>query len=632
FQILMSTDHLFGNLTVENRPKYYGREFHGMISREEADQLLSVAEGSYLIRESQRQPGTYTLALRFGSQTRNFRLYYDGKHFVGEKRFESIHDLVTDGLITLYIETKAAEYISKMTINPIYEHIGYTTLNREPAHKKHMPALRDEHDGKESTGEDEVAEKRTFYFVLLTFPLYYNAGHRAGHEGRQRDLLLAALGMKLGARKASVTIWQPLKLFAYSQLTSLVRRATLKENEHVPKYEKVHNFKVHTFRGPHWCEYCANFMWGLIAQGVKCADCGLNVHKQCSKMVPNDCKPDLKHVKKVYSCDLTTLVKAHFTKRPMVVDMCIREIESRGLNSEGLYRVSGFSDLIEDVKMAFDREPLSHAPLHQCLKESDGCAGRRANSPSEKHISFTLAFITKISFSPSISICAPKSRPESVLEALFPVYLEDWTNSDNICSVSRVGMCWRSQVLDLCPLQFGVDSLISYSVQMNVLFCNAVCSEIAKRPHINTRQICYWQADGEKADISVNMYEDINIITGALKLYFRDLPIPLITYDAYPKFIESAKTADPDEQLEILHEALKLLPPAHCETLRYLMAHLKRVTLHEKENLMSAENLGIVFGPTLMRAPELDAMAALNDIRYQRLVVEMLIKNEDILF
>ncbi|KAH0621513.1 hypothetical protein JD844_022886 [Phrynosoma platyrhinos] len=49
---------------VEKRPKYYGREFHGMISREEADQLLSVAEGSYLIRESQRQPGTYTLALR----------------------------------------------------------------------------------------------------------------------------------------------------------------------------------------------------------------------------------------------------------------------------------------------------------------------------------------------------------------------------------------------------------------------------------------------------------------------------------------------------------------------------------------------------------------------------------------
>lgn len=129
-----------------------------MISREYADELLASAEGSYLIRESQRQPGTHTLALRylnasffkiigvflclqhlfthayisrFGHQTLNYRLFYDGKHFVGEKRFESVHDLVTDALITLYIETKAAEYIAKMTTNPIYEHLGYTSLLKD---------------------------------------------------------------------------------------------------------------------------------------------------------------------------------------------------------------------------------------------------------------------------------------------------------------------------------------------------------------------------------------------------------------------------------------------------------------------------------------------------------------------
>uniref|UniRef100_A0A8C5F4E8 Chimerin 1 n=1 Tax=Gadus morhua TaxID=8049 RepID=A0A8C5F4E8_GADMO len=404
----------------------------------DADQLLNQAEGSYLIRESQRQPGTYTLALRFRNQTKNFRLYHDGKHFVAEKRFESIHDLVTDGLITLYIETKAAEYIAKMTINPIYEHVGYTTLSLEPTLKKHLPlrSAPDQPDGLTPTRDRGHAEER---------------------------------------------------------ITSLVRRSTLRESDFVaPKYEKVHNFKVHTFRGPHWCEYCANFMWGLIAQGVKCADCGLNVHKQCSKVVPNDCQPDLRHVKKVYSCDLTTLVKAHNAKRPMVVDMCIQELEARGLQSEGLYRISGFSELIEDVKLAFDR-------------------------------------------------------------------------------------------------------------------------------------------DGDKADISTNVYEDINIITGALKLYFRELPIPLITYDAYPHFMEAAKIPDADKRLEALHEALKLLPPAHCETLRYLMGHLKRVT-QCTENLMTGENLGIVFGPTLMRAPGLDAMTALNDIRYQRLVVEGLITNEDVLF
>ncbi|KAM6202334.1 uncharacterized protein ACDL77_011861 [Rhynchocyon petersi] len=121
---------------VENRPKYYGREFHGIISREQADELLRGVEGAYILRESQRQPGCYTLALRFGNQTLNYRLFYDGKHFVGEKRFESIHDLVTDGLITLYIETKASEYISKMTTNPIYEHIGYATLLREKVSRR----------------------------------------------------------------------------------------------------------------------------------------------------------------------------------------------------------------------------------------------------------------------------------------------------------------------------------------------------------------------------------------------------------------------------------------------------------------------------------------------------------------
>lgn len=118
-------------------------------------------------------------------------------------------------------------------------------------------------------------------------------------------------------------------------------------------------------------------------------DCGLNVHKQCSKLVPSDCQPDLRRIKKVFSCDLTTLVKAHNTMRPMVVDMCIREIELRGnqstdrtrwknevpldeirwdffvckktsisvagMKSEGLYRVSGFSEHIEDVRLSFDR-------------------------------------------------------------------------------------------------------------------------------------------------------------------------------------------------------------------------------------------------------------------------------------
>lgn len=62
------------------------------------------------------------------------------------------------------------------------------------------------------------------------------------------------------------------------------------------------------------------------------------------------------------------------------------------------------------------------------------------------------------------------------------------------------------------------------------------------------------------------------------------------------------------------------------------LMHFIRVTQNEEFNLMNAENLAIIFGPTLMRAPNNDAIAALNDIRYQRQVMEALIKNEDRLF
>ena len=44
---------------------HYIVRYHGAISREDADFMLTIGgEGSYLIRESQRAPGQYTLAIR----------------------------------------------------------------------------------------------------------------------------------------------------------------------------------------------------------------------------------------------------------------------------------------------------------------------------------------------------------------------------------------------------------------------------------------------------------------------------------------------------------------------------------------------------------------------------------------
>ena len=84
-------------------------------------------------------------------------------------------------------------------------------------------------------------------------------------------------------------------------------------------------------------------------------DCGFIAHNKCSEKVPKDCCPDLKQSRGVFGIDLETLAKSHQTLRPFVIDKCIQEIERRGVNVEGLYRVSGFSEEVESLKMAFDK-------------------------------------------------------------------------------------------------------------------------------------------------------------------------------------------------------------------------------------------------------------------------------------
>ncbi|KAK0531169.1 Rho GTPase-activating protein, partial [Tilletia horrida] len=67
---------------------------------------------------------------------------------------------------------------------------------------------------------------------------------------------------------------------------------------------------------------------------------------------------------------------------------------------------------------------------------------------------------------------------------------------------------------------------------------------------------------------------DVNIITGCLKLWFRELPEPLMTHDLYAGFIEAAKVENERLRQIRLHERVNELPDANYATLKYLMGHL----------------------------------------------------------
>lgn len=55
------------------------------------------------------------------------------------------------------------------------------------------------------------------------------------------------------------------------------------------KYEKPHSFNLHTYKYPKWCDECGKFLWGVINQGFKCEDCGMNVHHGCKGKAPVPC-------------------------------------------------------------------------------------------------------------------------------------------------------------------------------------------------------------------------------------------------------------------------------------------------------------------------------------------------------
>ncbi|KAH8374199.1 hypothetical protein KR200_010764 [Drosophila serrata] len=412
--------------------RLYGSEYHGLMGHLEAEQLLANArDGSYLVRRSPQSDGYYTLSLRFNKLAKHYKLLHKpgvGHYLRGQdKRFDTVHDMVADGLINFHMQLHASpiiQQINQQTRN-CYQQSPYMTLNG-----RKLRALSNEMGGKAASGAAPAA-------APAAAPTSESKEAPKGEEA-------AVEKQKLEEEETPLPALDPMPLV----------------------YEKLHHFKVHTFKGLNWCEFCANFLWGFTAQGVKCEACGFVAHTKCSELVPPKCVPDLKRIRGVFGTDLTTMVQLephHLI--PFVVRRCVEEVEARGMLQEGIYRVSGFADEIEALKLALDR-------------------------------------------------------------------------------------------------------------------------------------------DGEKTDMSETTYGNVNVIAGTLKLYLRLLPVPLITFQAYPSFMAAGRNGKQAEQLQLMAEAVRHLPPAHYSCLQYMLEHLKRVASHYAVNKMNEHNLATVFAPTLIATPQ----------------------------
>uniref|UniRef100_A0A4W4EBJ2 Rho GTPase-activating protein 32 n=1 Tax=Electrophorus electricus TaxID=8005 RepID=A0A4W4EBJ2_ELEEL len=168
------------------------------------------------------------------------------------------------------------------------------------------------------------------------------------------------------------------------------------------------------------------------------------------------------------------------------------------------------------------------------------------------------------------------------------------------------------QVLKSCT-----DFIEKHGVVDGMYRLSGIASNIQKLRH---------EFDSEQIpDLTKDVYiQDIHCVGSLCKLYFRELPNPLLTYQLYEKF--SVSTPD----INTFHT----LP---LQTLEFLMRHLSRLATFSYVTNMHSKNLAIVWAPNLLRSKQIESAcfsgtAAFMEVRIQSVVVEFILNHVDVLF
>ncbi|RCH80076.1 hypothetical protein CU098_005683, partial [Rhizopus stolonifer] len=141
-----------------------------------------------------------------------------------------------------------------------------------------------------------------------------------------------------------------------------------------------HAFQPMSFIRPVKCGVCGDKIWSRSEYRCEC--CGFCLHTRCLNKAPQQCpgsnstfdlsldmQPSVSSsslqsnidTKKslpensMFGCDLVQRVQLENRSTPLVVEECIKEVEKRGLDFEGIYRKSGGAAQIRAIQLAFDQ-------------------------------------------------------------------------------------------------------------------------------------------------------------------------------------------------------------------------------------------------------------------------------------
>ncbi|KAJ8918892.1 hypothetical protein NQ315_016794 [Exocentrus adspersus] len=144
-------------------------------------------------------------------------------------------------------------------------------------------------------------------------------------------------------------------------------KALEKPSKSKRKKEKKRKLEMYKFNGhtflltiiniPTACEICSSFFMWPVERGLVCQSCKLTCHKKCYTKAGACLKESGQgEARKVFGVSLVTLVTEE-SKIPLVIERLLSTIELYGLYTEGIYRKSGVSSKIKELKHKMDDDP-----------------------------------------------------------------------------------------------------------------------------------------------------------------------------------------------------------------------------------------------------------------------------------
>ncbi|KAM7151106.1 unconventional myosin-IXa isoform 2-T4 [Macrochelys suwanniensis] len=158
-----------------------------------------------------------------------------------------------------------------------------------------------------------------------------------------------------------MTEYKPLD-YTPAKVPKTERKKRRKKEADVVEEHNGHIFKATQYSIPTYCEYCSSLIW-IMDRASVCKLCKYACHKKCCLKTTTKCskKYDPELSSRQFGVELSRLTNEERAV-PLVVEKLINYIEMHGLYTEGIYRKSGSTNKIKELRQGLDTD-IDHVNL-----------------------------------------------------------------------------------------------------------------------------------------------------------------------------------------------------------------------------------------------------------------------------